>query len=1538
MTAQSIPNVIYRSQSIDYLGFLRTKLRDLNGINAMAYELTQNADDVRDDSGNPLTTCVTFDFCEDALIVSNDGEFRQRDFDRMQTIASGDKRLEDGTTGSFGIGFISVYQVTDEPEIISSSRQWKIRPAEASERRIVERNGLTTKGTTFRLPWAFDSKSCVRTELGMPAIAQCDIDVMCDQVSSAVVQASLFLKQLKLVEIRRNGTLKKRIERQASELNLLVLQEDDRITEWILLVGDFDERASVLKRQYPQILPKRNSKVRIAIERSATTSGRLYATLPTEMCIDPLPFHINADFVPTSDRKRVIFESGADSEWNRAAVHAAACILAANVEVLKQGLFSHVELWKLIDAVERISRNTRAGQVDLAFSTFWEELAPQLQRTPIVYTASNSWVRPDEARVPITESEQAAIPVFQGLGINVPHTDLRAYFNTMRGPLKMRALLLHDVADSFRRHGLTKVAPLSVAPSILQNLDHWPLLWNALHAIHGNRSVSPQDIAPSALRDCAIALTTNDEICPPNKMFRSDSASTSRLFADENWLSTTFESPFLNSIVPEFGLSDAITYVKQLIARGDLNSEQDNAGFKVDTFYQWLDDRKPQLTTIQKQELSQLPVWRSSQGLRPLTELYVPGDFEDPLGLSSLVEHSLARNHRELLKQLTAKPLTFITYALELLPSKLKSDGLDIHKRRAAIRLLARKLSELQETEGVRAHEILSQLPLVECNDGAFRIARDAYLPSDHLRLFVPSARFANQDSEHPALQSLYQWLGINQTAKPQDIIARIREWTDHPPTPSSRQLIENAFGHLIYEWQRHSNNLAQLESQYGPLKTLRWLPCAGDTSQWYPPHELYARFQEHLFASQGKFLGIKREMERDAAKMRFLAFLGVTDAAPPLLIARHILACSMNSDTSLNMDVYRSLSQTLDDTALGILRDEPCLLVETGDGSTFVKPSECYWQSHPFGSLRHQLGQQWLQYRPLLDRLGVNEAPTMDDCVSVLIEIEGLYGAKKSLLDEDARIEQAVLGCWQVMHSCLTNVPSEADESRQNPTELRAKLERRKVIPNKKHRLIKPEMTFIEDRHDWASKFRALENEIIQPYAEIWKMMELAGAQRISRAEVNIAESAGACDAIELKRHLISRTSALARALEAEGFATVRLDEKLARLRITQHTHLTVQYVLRTFKTFTSEPEDVDVVYDAVNDELHVVEKTGGFNWMSLARELSYALSPTGQIGNLPASVSHVLSAPSELQAHQALNLLGVPAAQKAFEVMVSSPTAIHFGAVADPQIAMPPQLTGDEAVAVDEDSVHANQDTECREVPSSPSVEFADDDGTLTDTMSDSAVVAPIPREQANQAPNSGAGGSLSGRTDATQSDKPSSLAPTRTNVANGRASSDKQSSAKTNEILRSYVRNVAADKKETEQEKSDHRDAVDKAGVQRVLRYERLCGRDPQEQDHFNEGFDILSHSVEEHRYIEVKSLDGEWRPISPAGLSSAQFRFAQKRQDEFWLYVVEFARDDEHYQIYAIRNPAQRVTKFMFDDGWRSVADENHPPSSAHDRLE
>ena len=89
----------------------------------------------------------------------------------VSQVASGDKRNESDTTGAFGIGFISVYQITDEPEVISAGQHWIIRDSRIEAERIEVCGGCPKcqtselPGTRFVLTWAEDPASKLRKAL-----------------------------------------------------------------------------------------------------------------------------------------------------------------------------------------------------------------------------------------------------------------------------------------------------------------------------------------------------------------------------------------------------------------------------------------------------------------------------------------------------------------------------------------------------------------------------------------------------------------------------------------------------------------------------------------------------------------------------------------------------------------------------------------------------------------------------------------------------------------------------------------------------------------------------------------------------------------------------------------------------------------------------------------------------------------------------------------------------------------------------------------------------------------------------------------------------------------------------------------------------------------------------------------------------------------------------------------------------------------------------------------------------------------------------
>ena len=89
--------------------------------------------------------------------------------------------------------------------------------------------------------------------------------------------------------------------------------------------------------------------------------------------------------------------------------------------------------------------------------------------------------------------------------------------------------------------------------------------------------------------------------------------------------------------------------------------------------------------------------------------------------------------------------------------------------------------------------------------------------------------------------------------------------------------------------------------------------------------------------------------------------------------------------------------------------------------------------------------------------------------------------------------------------------------------------------------------------------------------------------------------------------------------------------------------------------------------------------------------------------------------------------------------------------------------------------------------------------------------------------------------------------------------------------------------------------------------------------------NPGFDLFESGPDGNpvRWCEVKAMTGSLDD-RPVGLSRRQFECACKCGANYWLYVVERARD-ENARIIRIQNPAGKARTFTYDRGWLDIAE-------------
>ncbi|XP_047225644.1 sacsin-like, partial [Girardinichthys multiradiatus] len=360
-----------------FLDYLKDILRRYPDGGQILKELIQNADDAqatevvfihdkRSYKTESLWTDELGKFQGPALYAYNNAVFTDEDWERIQKAGRSGKINDPNKIGRFGIGFNSVYHITDVPSIFSSGHLGLMDP---QEKIFGERNGgflwslddeehqesLMTmndqfqpyrdlvslvgkqewckiienqyfSGTLFRFP--------LRNKASEISDNLYDSDKMAELFDSFIADADLnllFLKNVSsvsLIHISEDGTVTTRLEVKFSEQTKLLLKQEDDIegltrfkgitlnskeqkeTKWLVTTYTMKES----KMPNLDLLAKKLSflpRVDLAFpldEQRDCFQGRLSCFLPlpnNESNKTGLPVHVNACFGLTDNRRHI---------------------------------------------------------------------------------------------------------------------------------------------------------------------------------------------------------------------------------------------------------------------------------------------------------------------------------------------------------------------------------------------------------------------------------------------------------------------------------------------------------------------------------------------------------------------------------------------------------------------------------------------------------------------------------------------------------------------------------------------------------------------------------------------------------------------------------------------------------------------------------------------------------------------------------------------------------------------------------------------------------------------------------------------------------------------------------------------------------------------------------------------------------------------------------------------------------------------------------------------------------------------------------
>ena len=1188
------------SKSSDYLDALATTLRDLGGPTTIPHELAQNADDAED------ATVIRFTVSDEALTVWNDGTFtdcredgarcpwpRSCDLHAFRRFAGRTKASDVTKTGAFGVGFTSVYQVTDAPELLYGDEHWILNEMAPEEERLQPCDGQCGRthgaaGTMFVLPWA-RTASPLRDALAVPpvtgkAIAQLEEALLGDSRA-----ALLFLQRVKAVEVE-TPTDSYKVAREPTNDGVVISDETSTV-RWITVTAGFASGAQpVIARAAGLIDPDRPATVTIALPADGgISSGVLYATLPTQTP-SGLPGHVNASFYPSTDRKTVRFETGYDSDWNRAAITAVASGLADSSIAMADAL-GIPDFWEFLGAITDLDKRADPGQPNHAaiYLNALREVVPDL---PVVDTIRADRVRPRCALLPVDAELYDAADAFAKAGLPVVgrHLHRRLHTNAVYTVYDISLLTARPVVEHLKSAGATEVFDPGSGPFTLEDVRQILMALDRLPGKVGNIN---------GIGDVAIIPCRNGKIAPPSQVAwpaSEDEAALFELLVDSLLVADAAEveslCPGVREVCPQLDVG--------LAARILANVDTAKLTALSDELLDWLNRNLSAIDDRSRALLSALPIFPTATGsFAPLDTLSLPQAFHDPINVATLVDELAARDYHKLLTRLGARPLDVVDYfRIHVIPAAVER-RLALDQAVQILQLAAVHQVQLGDLRGG-----LAAAPLVPCLDGRLYPAREVHFPSLDIALLAPKLPVAVTEGVAPAV---LEWLGVQKAPTNAALAIAVERLVFGPVNP------DPAVAEAVLRTLAARQDTPDSPPRF--LTSKKWLPLRRGGKAL--PSEVLPTNARHLYGTQGNELGLAAPVQ--ARYFSQLRWLGMPGEPPIATVVAHLEHCA-KTNTSMYQDVYRVLSNNADHLAVRRLRGTSCIQVADG---RFVSPETVFWQQTPFGRWSTTLPESWLVYKPFFDAVGVKNEPGPAEIAAVLRAILAELGTDSV----DSGGETAIHGCWARLSEML---------ERPEASGVLAALGRIRSALDARGMLSRPDQLFFEDSRALHKRFPLLAHNVIPRVHGTWPALTEAGVQRVEKLIKAKLVGVVTHPDLELPGKIADRIRALRRVL-----ANNAIVEELQSLDIQRAPAVNVVYRAELFGySYDVGPESVDAIY---LPEAHELAYREGASDRALARELARAIAPDDDPGALAMRLEPVLSARSAEDADQALDDFGI-------------------------------------------------------------------------------------------------------------------------------------------------------------------------------------------------------------------------------------------------------------------------------------------------------
>lgn len=1543
----------------DLLGNIQQALAGLQGFGVMALELIQNADDAG-------AATLSFDVTERALFVRNsaafstcgltqprcpwektgdpDGVQRSCNFHAISRMGSRNKVHVASQIGRFGIGFVSVYQVTDTPIIRSTGIEMKLVPLDGmgSTRAVPH-----TAGTEFELRWASMSTDTRKALNASPTPADI-VPLVVAAIRDVLAHGLFFLRNLQSVDLRQNGVpvSSVTITREGSIVTLR-LEPGSRVERWKLLTRDASDLA--LQRDIFTDFPTlseldRSPIVSVAVPlHDAAAEGLLYAFLPTEQS-SGLPLHINADFFPHPTR-RMITLTGEQHEryWNELLLDTAAKVVAENFDELRE-LLGAERLWALASAAFALK--------DIAsFKAFWIDLHIAAKTSKSVRTVDAQWCVPAECFLPdLAPDAQLALA---SIGVNLLHESLRPHW-TVLSALGATALRLPTVVTALEgrqaSHGYNADTP------------HLRSLWLAVDTlIAQSKTRADFKALMDRLKAVRFVPDLDDEPASIAELWRPEDAVSPALI--RRYIpdcpiahGDVLKLPAIAEAMDIYRFDDLARDLAEAIT--DEDRAQSVIGIDARDFYGFLTTFEVDQTASKAGALlANVPMLRTASGFVAPSRGQLPGGFVDPIGHFELIDTApMTDKMRRLAREvLSVDVLTFHAYVNDHLGEILKGEP----SREQYIALLTEILQHRSELDAEGVLQFLAHVAFVRTRAGTYARPSDCYYWTAALEALLgqDDKHWVDEDWMPPAraaarFQDLLELkLGMRSTVSIQHIVDRIESIATSNPIDAIASGTQPIVRHILDRFPRLNPDERQVLEK---LKTLAWLPGAIDGERVqgtrYAPSALFRSFRTAGYASQVKVidLPILRATQAGRALGDFLDFLALPEEPPTEAVVAHLEHC-MAENLPASDVIYAILSERLEKPDVGCIdRLAETAFIYDADLKRYLKSDQVFWTPTYFRGHWHSASVRMRQREPLYRRLGVQDAPSARNYATLLQEI----AAQPVISDVDASVHERCLG-W--LADALERDDPEAHTAI-------AKIGNEPALLNMQGNVVWLDEAAWLDSQVLAEPFAgALDERLITPpavsrnaAARLFRELQVVRLSEIARLRlavkpVSVADS-------NATRRLRERADLLLWLAPNDVFRD-GLHDILCAVEVHLTEALQVQAEISEYDPpVRSAPTLAAAFYEQDSKTLYVkgnAEET--IDWTAAFSALFVSLEQLSHGIDMPPVImtaAFVASLGTEAEAERALRSANYrPPESTHYDLSLTDSISDSPGETIedepDGDVTSPERTTGERPeIPEHEDAPQSGEDSDRMEEEESHPPEEAEvrskgqgqDADAVIDTASASSATGDASDNPFKSRPDDGAFGrqdEAGTQNGASGNDVAPSDGGQRNNSSGWQPHSDRRPSLSRAERqerrsrMLSYVNATPRepDTRPVDGAGEDIAGLIDLAAINAVIKYEKNAGRAPVEQPHNNPGFDIVSAGSDGagRRLIEVKGLAGAWTERG-VKLSHVQFATAQQHPGDYWIYVVEHARDPQSHRVSAIANPFSKVIEYWFDHGWKDATEE------------